>query len=533
MQIGKVSMVGRYELLAELGRGAMGIVYQARDPKIDRFVALKTISLQGCTSDEMQAYRPRLFHEAQAAGRLSHPGIVTIFDVGESPDTLTPYIVMEYVPGRSLEEVLSARDEKLSLDNALRIVQELAEALDYAHKRTIVHRDIKPSNIIIAEDGHPKITDFGIAKLDIADPAQAGSTQGTPAYMSPEQWNQEAIDGRSDLFSLGVILYTLLTGHRPFQGNSILTMSFKVSHHDPVRATAFMELGASPDLDHVTARALAREPAQRYQSGNEMALDLQDLRSGIPPRSRGDAALKSETKEKPATNNSSFCQVAIETVSQRQGDSPLKSVHFSKPSQQLSIAFSTLGFLSLAFGFLWQVIPDENSTARNLRSRTVNIASANIGVSAGEPKAPPISKATSPASTRPHRLGGQLPGNLSNTASSPKSSLKPVFSTLHISVAHHFATANLSIWVDDRLSFQGSLQGALKKHMIVLRRLQGYFSDSVQVLPGEHRIRASLLSQDGSFDESEWISGSFIPGSEKTLRIDFGKDNRGMRLSLK
>jgi hypothetical protein len=104
---------------------------------------------------------------------------------------------------------------------------------------------------------------------------------------------------------------------------------------------------------------------------------------------------------------------------------------------------------------------------------------------------------------------------------------------LHISVAHHFATANLSIWVDDRLSFQGSLQGALKKHMIVLRRLQGYFSDSVQVLPGEHRIRASLLSQDGSFDESEWISGSFIPGSEKTLRIDFGKDNRGMRLSLK
>src|SRR5207245_10180148 len=122
------------------------------------------------------------------------------------------------------------------------------------------------------------------------------------------------------------------------------------------------------------------------------------------------------------------------------------------------------------------------------------------GMSAGEPKAQPITKATSPASTRPHRLGGQLPGNLSNTASSPKSSLKPVFSTLHISVAHHFATANLSIWVDDRPSFQGSLQGAVRKHMIVLRGLQSYFSDSVQVLRGAHRISASVLSQDGCFD---------------------------------
>ena len=525
MQIDKGSTIGRYELLAELGRGAMGIVYQARDPKINRFVAVKTISLQGCTPDELQAYRPRLFHEAQAAGRLSHPGIVTMFDVGDGADTLTPYIVMEYVPGRTLEEVLSAKNGKLPLDTALRIVQELAEALDYAHRRGIVHRDIKPSNIIIAEDGHPKITDFGIAKLDIADPSRAG-TQGTPAYMSPEQWNHEPIDGRSDLFSLGVILYTLLTGHRPFQGNSILTMSFKVSHHDPVRATALMGLEASPDLDHVTARALAREPAQRYQTGGEMALDLQDLRSGIPPRSRGVNASQSEMKGKPAngSNDTSFCQVAIETVSQRQGAS-LKLFQFSKPWQQLTIAFSALGFLGLAFGFLWQVIPDGNPRVQNLRRGTVKIASRSIPVSADEQKTAQIAKAL-PASRRPH---GQ-PG--SSMAPSPRPSTKPVFSTLHISVVHHFAFANLSILVDDRLVFQTSLQGAVKKRLIVFRGLQGYLLDSLPIVPGEHQIRARVLSQDGSYDESERVSGSFSPRAEKILRIDFGKDNRDMRLSL-
>jgi eukaryotic-like serine/threonine-protein kinase len=216
----EVTLVGRYEIDAELGRGAMGVVYRARDPRIDRTVAIKTVSLLGLEPDAEQEYRERFVVEARAAGRLSHPRIVTIFDVAEDPHTLTPYIVMEYVSGRSLEEVLCPENGTLPLDTALQVTQELAEALDYAHAQGIVHRDIKPSNIILAEDGHPKIADFGIAKLNAVDLPQTGRTLGTPAYMSPEQLKGDPVDGRSDLFSLGVVLYQLLTRHRPFQGNS-------------------------------------------------------------------------------------------------------------------------------------------------------------------------------------------------------------------------------------------------------------------------------------------------------------------------
>ncbi len=210
------TLVGRYEIDSELGRGAMGVVYRARDPRIDRTVAIKTVSLLGLEPDAEQEYRERFVVEARAAGRLSHPRIVTIFDVAEDPYTLTPYIVMEYVSGRSLEEVLCTENGILPLDTALQVTQELAEALDYAHAQGIVHRDVKPSNIIVAEDGHPKIADFGIAKLNAPDLPQTGRTLGTPAYMSPEQLRGDPVDGRSDLFSLGVILYQLLTRHRPF-----------------------------------------------------------------------------------------------------------------------------------------------------------------------------------------------------------------------------------------------------------------------------------------------------------------------------
>src|SRR5271154_6563499 len=191
---------GRYEILAELGRGAMGIVYKARDPKINRVVAVKTISLAGQPPEEELEYRERFFREAEAAGRLSHPGIVTIFDVGEEPETHAPYIVMEFVAGQSLDKVLLAGDDnKLSPKSALQVALELAEALDCAHGQGVVHRDLKPANILVTEDGHVKIADFGVAKLNFANHTSGGGVFGTPAYMSPEQLGGLAVDGRSDL----------------------------------------------------------------------------------------------------------------------------------------------------------------------------------------------------------------------------------------------------------------------------------------------------------------------------------------------
>src|ERR1017187_1723514 len=261
---------GRYEILAELGRGAMGVVYKARDPKINRVVAVKTVSLVGQSPEEEREYRERFFREAEAAGRLSHPGIVTIFDVGEEPETRAPYIVMEFVGGQSLDKLLlSCDDHKLPPEAALQLTLELAEALDCAHGQGVVHRDLKPANILVTEDGHAKIADFGVAKLNLANHTLAGRALGTSAYMSPEQLNGEAVDGRSDLFSLGVILYTILTGYRPFQGNSAVTVSFKVVNRQPVPATV-LDTELPQGLDYIIGRAMAKDPAQRYQRGMEM-----------------------------------------------------------------------------------------------------------------------------------------------------------------------------------------------------------------------------------------------------------------------
>ncbi len=276
-------LLGRYEIVAEVGRGAMGSVYKARDPKIDRFVAIKTVLLHQSVVHEQQEFRRRFFIEAQAAGRLLHPGIVAVFDVGEEPETSDPYIVMEYIEGQTLREVLASNNKKLPLNDALRITQELAEALDYAHAQGVVHRDIKPANILITKEGQAKIGDFGIAQLDLTHMTLPGRVLGTPAYMSPEQLEGEQVDGRSDLFSLGAILYTALTGYRPFQGSSATTVCFKVANQEPLQATSL-----APELPHeldaVIARALAKDPTERYQRGKEFAEDLRKLRERTPMR---------------------------------------------------------------------------------------------------------------------------------------------------------------------------------------------------------------------------------------------------------
>ncbi|MGA9353310.1 MAG: protein kinase [Terriglobales bacterium] len=267
--------------MAEVGRGAMGSVYKARDPKIDRFVAIKTILLHQSVVQERQEFLRRFFIEAKAAGRLLHPGIVAVFDVGEDPETQDPFIVMEYIEGLTLRELLARKGKKLPPDDALRIAEELAEALDYAHAQGVVHRDIKPANILVTKDGQAKIGDFGIAQLDLTHMTLPGRVLGTPAYMSPEQLEGEQVDGRSDLFSLGAILYTALTGYRPFQGNSATTVCFKVANRDPLQATSLApEL--PQEMDAMIARALAKDPAKRYQTGKEFAEDLRRLRQRAP-----------------------------------------------------------------------------------------------------------------------------------------------------------------------------------------------------------------------------------------------------------
>src|SRR5215831_7141217 len=275
METSEIKRFGRYEIVAELGRGAMGVVYKARDPRIDRMVAVKTVSLWGQEPEEEKEFRLRFMNEAQAAGRLHHSGIVSVFDVGENPENRDPYIVLEYVPGESLSRIL-AREKKLVLGRALKLAEEVADALDYAHAQGVIHRDIKPGNILVTQDGRAKIADFGIAKLNLAHFTLPGKVLGTPAYMAPEQLSGEGCDGRSDVFSLGVILYAMVTGHSPFQGNSATTVCFKVANREPIAASS-LDMTLPPQLDALISRAMAKDPKDRYQRGSDLADDIRIL----------------------------------------------------------------------------------------------------------------------------------------------------------------------------------------------------------------------------------------------------------------
>jgi eukaryotic-like serine/threonine-protein kinase len=266
---------GRYRIVKELGKGSMGVVYQAHDPQIDRSVALKVLRPDRVTSE---TFRHRFLKEARAVGRLSHPNIVVVYDIGEDHGTV--YISMEFLEGKPLSELV--QQEQFTEAEALEVGIQVADALDYAHRRGIVHRDIKPSNIIIQPDGQVKITDFGIAHID--DPeattqTQAGEILGTPAYMSPEQVLGQQVDGRSDLFSLGVILYELSVGHRPFRGETLATIFRAITNEDPVEPVRERS-SVSSALSQAIMKCLAKGPEQRFPSGKDLTEALKTCRRG-------------------------------------------------------------------------------------------------------------------------------------------------------------------------------------------------------------------------------------------------------------
>jgi serine/threonine protein kinase len=277
----RIAKLGRYEVVSELGKGAMGIVYLAKDPVIGRMVAIKTIrASQGSDDDEdTQEFRERFVREAQTAGILSHPNIVTIHDIGEDPETQVSFIAMEYIEGKNLKQILGEKT-KFPAEQVSEIVAEVAEALDYAHRKGIIHRDVKPANIIITTDGKVKITDFGIAKIASSNLTTTGQFLGTPNYMSPEQVSGSPVDGRTDLFSLGVVLYELLTSKKPFQGDNLTAISYKIVHED-FTPPADVAPDVPVEFNDVVARAMAKDPWNRYQRGKDMALELYQLKARL------------------------------------------------------------------------------------------------------------------------------------------------------------------------------------------------------------------------------------------------------------
>jgi serine/threonine protein kinase len=277
----RLTKLGRYEVLSELGKGAMGVVYLARDPVIGRMVAIKTIraSNMGDDDSESREFRERFVREAQTAGILSHPNIVTIHDIGEDPDTQISFIAMEYIEGKTLKGLLVEK-APFTWDETADMIGQVAEAMDYAHRKGIIHRDIKPANIIVTADQKVKITDFGIAKIASSNLTTTGQFLGTPNYMSPEQVSGSPVDGRSDIFSLGVVLYELLTRRKPFSGENLTAISYKIVHED-FTPPAEMSSDVPPEFNPIVARAMAKDPWNRYQRGKDFALALQQLRAHL------------------------------------------------------------------------------------------------------------------------------------------------------------------------------------------------------------------------------------------------------------
>lgn len=267
--------LGRYEIGAEIGHGAMGTVYKAHDPLIERTIALKTIRLD-FTQQAHQAFEQRFYREAKSAGRLNHPNIVTIYDVGKTGDTA--YIAMEYLEGESLDSLLE-KHTTLPAPRLAQIALQIANGLAYAHQHGVIHRDIKPANIILMRRGGVvKITDFGIAHIPTSAQTQGGALLGSPRYMSPEQVQGKNLDGRSDVFSLGVVLYEVLTGYTPFGGDNLSAILYNIIHYVPGPPSS-VNPNADQAFDPIIMRALAKSPEERYQTAREMAADLRALRS--------------------------------------------------------------------------------------------------------------------------------------------------------------------------------------------------------------------------------------------------------------
>jgi len=327
--------LGRYELLSELGQGAMGVVYRAHDPVLDRIVAIKTINLT-LPKDELAEYEARFYQEARAAGGLNHPNIVTIYDIGKSERVA--YMAMEFLEGEELRATLAAGNP-LPLTQALDVVIQVAEGLAYAHERHIVHRDIKPANIMIVRDGLVKITDFGIARMRTTEvKTMTGMIMGSPKYMSPEQVAGQRADHRCDLFSLGVVLFETVTGEAAFQGDSIHGIMYQILHSTPPPPSV-----RNPELPHivdlVVAKALAKNADDRYQSAKELIEDLRECKSVLQGFVTTQPLIRSPRNGPPPTPSSTRREDKVLAI-RASGAKPAQ-VEPEKPGLAVSKAFDS------------------------------------------------------------------------------------------------------------------------------------------------------------------------------------------------
>lgn len=318
--------LGRYEIEAEIAQGSMGVVYLAKDPRVRRQLALKTYLLpRGLSREEEREFSDRFLHEAEAAGALSHPGIVTVYDADEDKEQGIPFIAMEYVPGRSLRQLL-ADEGKLLPGRAFEIVATLADTLHAAHEAGIIHRDVKPANVLVREpDGVVKMADFGVARLPTSELTRSGLSFGSPAYMAPEHLRGSPVDRRSDLFSLAVIFYQTLCGQRPFGGADLMSVAYSVVNEVPEPISKRVP-GLPPGLDRFFEKALAKNPDDRFQTGIEFRQELESVwRDAIARPAASDVVSQTAAQETSEAPVETPLRKIEELTSAPRGDSGVKA----------------------------------------------------------------------------------------------------------------------------------------------------------------------------------------------------------------
>jgi eukaryotic-like serine/threonine-protein kinase len=487
--------LGRYEILEEVGRGSMGVVYKARDPRIGRVVALKTFAFSfPLGPGEEEEFLQRFYHEAQVAGRLNHPNIVTIHDVGEKGAEGDAYIAMEYVTGTNLHDLL-AGGGRLPLAQVADVVGSLARALDYAHENGVIHRDIKPANIVLTETGQPKILDFGIARVAAGGLTRPGRFFGTPNYMSPEQVTGVGVDGRTDQFSLAVILYQLLTGEKPFSGESVTAISYQVVNVDPPPPSK-LNPALSPAFDRILRKALAKRPDDRYPRGEGLAEDLattvrewrEAADRSVPP------TLVSEGKEQtPPTSL----------------DGGVRGITFLAPrwSQLMAPGGAPLGVGWIVFLLCLGL----------LASTPFLLQRAPAGRSGGSPV---VGLLTAP-------LGPGGPKGLDETtglavlAGAEGAMDQAQAARLNLSLSHRFVSGRVVVRIDGRPVLDESIRGTGSRIL---------WSRSLPVAPGRRRVEVRVVSGDRSYDDIEGIDVSLRPKQAKDLRLSLGGISRRLKL---
>jgi serine/threonine-protein kinase len=546
--------VGRYEIRRELGRGAMGVVYEAFDPALGRTIALKTI-LPAVAKEDRAAFEERFFTEARIAARLTHPGIVVVHDVGRDAAAGTLYIALEYLQGRTLADISNEGARGWAF--AFGLGAQVARGLHHAHLQGIVHRDMKPANVMVLPSGQTKIMDFGIARA-MADTARfrklasPGEFLGTPLYTAPEQATADKTDGRADVFSLGSILYTLITGEPAFAAESIPEIVRRVVHDDPVPPSRLAS-DLPPDAERVLWRAMAKDPADRYPDAEAFAEDLEDVLAGRPPRSASE-----EVRQRAVTSHAATWPGNVELVV---AEDPVETAFHALVSEPAPGADTQPGGTSPSGP---AGTPDASVTPRSAathpsappavpRRRTrrrylvlggVFVLLAGFGLgrvmidravapppaprlvapTPTEPAAPP---ATAPASTdAPASSPAPVPAHTTTTGPSMRGPSK-----LRIEFEHPLKETTLRVWVDDGLRVDKKLTGEVERKAFVLRQTRGTFADVLEVPPGWHDVKIQVAWEDNQ--KTAHLLGQFRPGATLTLEANLGRLRKDLDLQWK